>query len=131
MKGLLAAVLASRRPANILFEGGNAVKQRGQASVELLGALPAVVVLGLVLFQLLAVGYAKVLAGSAAEAGALSLAAGRDPRAAVRAALPSWSRSRAAMSVRAGRVRVRLSPPSPLRLVGRRLQVRADAAVAQ
>ena len=46
-----------------------AARESGQASVELLGAVPALMLLGFVFFQLLAVGYASVLAGSAAEAG--------------------------------------------------------------
>ena len=48
---------------------------RGQASVELVGAVPALMLLALVAFQLLAVGYSSVLAGDAAEAGALARAA--------------------------------------------------------
>ena len=55
--------------------------ETGQASVELLGVLPLVVALALAVFQLLAVGYSSVLAGNAAEAGALALAAGGDARA--------------------------------------------------
>src|SRR5256885_1133802 len=50
--------------------------ESGQASVELLGALPALLVVGLVVLQLLAIGYSKVLAGDAAEAGALAMAGG-------------------------------------------------------
>jgi hypothetical protein len=101
----------------------------GQASVELLAGLPLLIVVGLVVLQLLAVGYSAVLAGSAAEAGALALVAGGDARAGVREALPGWSRAGAQVSVSGGEVRVRLRPPSPLRVVGRRLQVRARAAV--
>ena len=56
-------------------------RQRSQATVEAVGLVPAVVLVGLACLQLLGVGYAKVLAGSAAEAGALALAAGADPRA--------------------------------------------------
>jgi hypothetical protein len=104
-------------------------RDRGQASVELLGALPAVLVLGLVAFQLLAVGYAAVMAGTAAEAGALALAGGGDARAGAQDAIPSWSRARMRVGVRDGRVRVRLRPLSPLRMVGRRLEVGAEAAV--
>src|ERR671928_152904 len=44
--------------------------ERGQASVELLGAVPAVLLVGAVVLQLLAIGYAASLAGVAAEAGA-------------------------------------------------------------
>jgi hypothetical protein len=103
--------------------------ERGQASVELLGWLPVVLLVGLVALQLLAVGYAKVLAGTAAEAGALALVAGGDARAGVREALPGWSRAHARTTVRDGRVDVRLEPPSPLRAVAGRLAVRASAAV--
>lgn len=103
--------------------------ERGQASVELLGALPLLVVVGLVLLQLLAVGYSAVLAGSAAEAGALALAAGSPAEAGVREALPGWSRARAYVEVDRGTVRVRLRPPSPLAALARRLEVTASAHV--
>lgn len=104
-------------------------RQSGQASVELLGALPALIALGLILFQLLAVGYSAVLAGSAAEAGALALAAGSDPVAGVREALPGWSRARARVSVSGGSVRVDMRPPSPLTVLARRLEITARASV--
>jgi hypothetical protein len=103
--------------------------ERGQASVELVGALPALIVLGLVLLQLLAVGYSSVLAGGAAEAGALALAGGSDARSAVKEALPGWSEAGARVQVRADAVRVRLRPPSPIAAVARRFEVTADAAV--
>jgi len=103
--------------------------ERGQASVELLGALPALLLLALVIFQLLAVGYSSVLAGSAAEAGALALAAGGDAEAGVREALPGWSKVRADVEVAGGRVTVRIEPPSLLPSLERRFAVRADAAV--
>ena len=103
--------------------------ERGQALVELLGVVPVVLVLGLVLMQALAVGYASVLAGTAAEAGALALAAGRDGRAGARDALPGWSRARVRVGIAGGRVRVTLRPPAPLRSISRRLQVSGEAAV--
>jgi hypothetical protein len=103
--------------------------ERGQASVELLGVLPMLIVVGLVALQLLAVGYAAVLAGGAAEAGALALAGGGSASAGVREALPGWSRARAHVSVGRGRVRVGLRPPSALRALARRLEVHADAHV--
>jgi hypothetical protein len=103
--------------------------QRGQASVELLGMLPLLVAFPLVVLQLLAVGYASVLAGSAAEAGALALAAGADPKAGVREALPGWSRAGSSVDVVAGEVRVRLKPPSLLKGLSERLEVTANAAV--
>ena len=98
-------------------------RERGQATVEVLGALPAMLLLGLVALQLLAVGYSAVLAGAAAEAGALALAGGGDARAGVRESLPGWSRAGASVSVSRGTVRVRLRPPSPLRAVARKLAV--------
>jgi len=86
--------------------------------------------LGLVIFQVLAVGYASVLAGTAAEAGALALAAGSDAEAGVREALPGWSRVHARVSVSGGTVRVRIRPLSPLAVVARKLEIAADASVA-
>jgi hypothetical protein len=104
-------------------------RQAGQASLELLGALPAVLIAGLFCFQLLAVGYSATLAGSAAEAGALAAAAGTDPRAAVRQSLPGWSRARASVDVGERRVNVRLRPPSPLGVLAERLEVEASASL--
>lgn len=103
--------------------------ERGQALVELLGALPVVLIVGLVLMQALAVGYAAVVAGTAAHAGALALAAGADARSGVRESLPGWSRARARVEVSGGRVRVRLQPPSLLRALARELEVESEAAV--
>jgi hypothetical protein len=103
--------------------------ERGQAAVELLATLPVVLLVALVVAQAMAVGYASVLAGNAAEAGALALAGGSDPRAAARAALPGWSRARGRVAVKGGEVTVRLRPPTLLRALGRRLEVSANAAV--
>jgi len=105
--------------------------QRGQAAVELLGALPLLVGLGLAVAQLLAVGYSAVLAGNAAEAGGLALAAGADPDASVRNALPGWGRAHASVDVDDGRVTVRLRPPSLLSGLARRLEVESSASVAR
>ena len=76
--------------------------ERGQTSLELLATLPLVLLIALAVAQVMAVGYASVLAGNAAEAGALALAGGGDPRAAARAALPGWSRARGQVSVKGG-----------------------------
>ena len=104
--------------------------ERGQASVELLGALPALLALAFIAFQLLAVGYSAVLAGTAAEAGALALATGLDPRDGVRESLPGWSRAGTHVSVAGGTVSVRLRPPSPIVAVSRKLEVTGEASVA-
>ena len=86
-------------------------------------------VVGLGLMQLLAVGYAGVLAGHAAEAGALAVASGGDARAAAERALPDWPAGRHRVGVQGGRVEVRLRPPSPVRALAHALEVRASAAV--
>jgi hypothetical protein len=104
---------------------------RGQATVETIALVPGLVLVGLGLMQLLAVGYASVLAGGAAEAGALALAGGRDPTAAAMEALPGWSESRARIGVKGGRVEIRLRPPSPLHALAERLEVTAGAEVEE
>jgi hypothetical protein len=102
---------------------------RGQATVEAIALAPVIVAVGLAILQLLAVGYATVLAGNAAEAGALALAAGIDPRDGAREALPGWSRARARVDVDGGRVEVHLRPLSPLKALADGLEVTAAATV--
>jgi hypothetical protein len=102
--------------------------ERGQASIELVAALPALLLAALLALQLLAAGYALTLADGAAEAGALALASGRSAVAASREALPGWARDDVDVAVRGGRVTVRLRPPSPLRSVADRLAVTSSAA---
>ncbi|HEX7059554.1 MAG TPA: hypothetical protein VF176_06860 [Solirubrobacterales bacterium] len=102
--------------------------ERGQASVELVAALPALLLAALLAFQLLAAGYALTLADGAAEAGALALASGGSAADAVRDALPGWAEDDVDVSVRGGRVTVRLRPPSPLRGIARHLAVTSSAA---
>lgn len=106
-------------------------EQTGQASVELIAALPALLLAALVALQLLAAGYALTLADGAAEAGALALASGGSAVEAARAALPGWARDDVAVTVQGGAVSVRLRPPSPLRAVGESLAVTSIAAVRQ
>jgi hypothetical protein len=110
-------------------------RERGQAGVELLGVLPLLLAVALAAAQLLAVGYSSVIAGNAAEAGALALAGtdssagAREAEAAARAALPRWSRERLEVSVEGGQVSVRLHPPTLLRALSGELEVGARAAV--
>ena len=100
---------------------------RGQASVELLAALPAIALAALVRLQLLATGYSVSLADGAAEAGAIALASDLPVADAVEAALPGWARDRLAVDVKGGRLTVRLRPPSPLPALGRALEVSSSA----
>jgi hypothetical protein len=109
--------------------GAGPARDHGQASIELVGALPALLALGLGLLQMLAVGYTAVLAASAAEAGALAHAAGHGAEAAARRAVPGWSREGMRVGEAGGIVRVTLAPPSALAAV-RRLEVHGQAAVA-
>ena len=102
--------------------------ERGQATVELVAALPALLLAALVALQLLAAGYALTLADGAAEAGALALASGGSAAGAAREALPGWAEDDVSVSVEGGKVSVRLRPPSPLRALAERLTVTSSAA---
>src|SRR5436305_1730714 len=93
----------------------------GQAAVEFV----AVVVM-----QLLAVGYTAVLAGDAAEAGALALARGHGPEAAARGAVPGWAKGGMQVRRAVGAVRVQMKPPRLVPWVGGLLRINASAAVA-
>jgi hypothetical protein len=102
--------------------------ERGQATVELVAALPALVLAALVALQLLVVGYAMTLADGAAEAGALALASGGPAAEAAREALPGWAEDDIAVVIEDGEVSVRLRPPSPIAALAERLEVSSSAA---
>lgn len=102
--------------------------ERGQATVELVAALPALMLAALVALQLLAVGYALTLADGAAEAGALALASGGSPSAAARESLPGWAEDDVSVSVEGGEVSIQLRTPSPFGAVAKRLTVTSSAA---
>jgi hypothetical protein len=101
----------------------------GQASIEVLAGVPALLLAGLIALQLLAAGYSLTLADGAAEAGAMALAAGRPAAPAVREALPGWARHRVRVDVDGGRLTVRLRPPSPLGAIAQRLELSSSAWV--
>jgi hypothetical protein len=101
---------------------------RGQASVELVAAMPALLLAALLALQLLAAGYAITLADGAAEAGALALASGGSASAAARAALPGWAEDDVAIAVSGGTVSVRLRPPSPIPSIAEHLAVTSSAS---
>jgi hypothetical protein len=102
---------------------------RGQASIEFLGGAVAVLLLGLIGFQVLAVGYAAVMADHAAEAAALALANGADPAEAAAGAVPGWPRRALRIRRQDGRVELTLLAPSPLRFLRGRLAIRSEAVV--
>jgi hypothetical protein len=99
----------------------------GQASVELLAALPALALAAVLALQVLLVGYSLTIADGAAEAGALAGAAGDDAKRAAVQALPGWARGRARVSADGGRVRVDLRPPAPFAVVSKALAVSSEA----
>ncbi len=102
-------------------------REEGQGTVELVAALPILLLAGLLALQLLAAGYALTLADGAAEAGALALAAGRPAMTAARDALPGWAEDDVEVRVEGGRVTVRLRPPSPIPSLAKRLTVVSSA----
>jgi hypothetical protein len=102
--------------------------ERGQAGVELVAALPALLLAATVALQLLVAGYAMTLADGAAEAGALALASGGSAADAARGALPGWAKDDVAVTVRGGTVTVRVLPPSPLHAIADRLAVSSSAS---
>jgi hypothetical protein len=102
--------------------------ERGQATVELVAALPALLLAALVALQLLVAGYAMTLADGAAEAGALALASGGSAADAAREALPGWAEDDVKVAVEGGEVSVRLRPPSPIEALADRLTVSSSAA---
>ncbi|HEX8120601.1 MAG TPA: hypothetical protein VF549_04965 [Solirubrobacteraceae bacterium] len=100
---------------------------RGQASVELVAMVPLLVAVALALGQVLAAGAARELAGHAAEAAAIALARGGDPRAAARDALPGWSRDRLDVSVDGRRVTAKVRPVAFVPPLAERLDATATA----
>ena len=103
--------------------------ERGQATVELLAAIPLLLIAGAIALQLLLAGYALTLADGAAEAGALALAAGRPAKSAAEGSLPAWAEDKAEVAVRGGEVTVRLAPPSLLAVVGEHLVMTGNSFV--
>lgn len=104
------------------------MNERGQATVELVAALPALLLAALVALQLLVAGYAMTLADGAAEAGALAMASGGSAAKAARAALPGWAEDDVSVAVEGGSVSVRLRPPSPIQALSDRLTIGSSAA---
>src|SRR3954447_24007752 len=62
--------------------------ERGQAAVELLGVLPAALLVALAAWQLVLAGQSAWLAARAAHSGARAQAVGKDPERAARSAIP-------------------------------------------
>lgn len=99
----------------------------GQATVELVASVPALLLAALISLQLLAAGYALTLADGAAEAGALALAEGGSAVEAARDALPGWAKDDVSVKVEGEEVSVRLRPPSPFGAIADHLAVTSTA----
>jgi hypothetical protein len=102
--------------------------ETGQASVELVAAVPALILAALISLQLLATGYALTLADGAAEAGALALAQGGPAAEAARDALPGWADDNVSVAVEGDEVIVHLRPPSPFGTIADHLAVTSMAS---
>jgi hypothetical protein len=103
--------------------------ERGQASVEFLGVLPAALLVALAGWQLALAGQAVWLAGNAARVAARAQAVGNDPRTAARSALPSYLRRGLVVRDDDGRVSVRVAVPLLLRRWRAPLRIGATAAL--
>lgn len=87
-------------------------REAGQSTLETVAVLPLMIAVALAVGHVLAAGLAHELAGHAAQAGAIAVIRGGDPKASVVSSLPEWAEDRVAVRVVDRRVRVRLEPPS-------------------
>jgi len=105
-------------------------RERGQASVEFLGVLPAALLVALAAWQLVLAGQASWLAANAARVAARAETVGADPEAAARSALPSHLRRRMVVRYgRDGRVTVRVRVPLLLQRWSTPVRVGATASL--
>jgi Flp pilus assembly protein TadG len=99
----------------------------GQATVELVALFPVLLIVVLAAAALLAAHGAREQAGHAAQAGAMAMLQGGDPRESARRALPAGVRRRAAIEIRGPRVTVRVRPRLPIVATAMTAEVTADA----
>ena len=83
------------------------VSERGQASVELVAAVPLVLAVGAIAWQLALAGHTAWMTSHAARAGARADAVGADARRRPRSALPGGAAARVGGPAAAGRRRAR------------------------
>jgi Flp pilus assembly protein TadG len=110
-------------------EGHSAHDERGQASIELVAAVPVLLILGAIAWQLALAGHAAWMAASAARAGARADLVGGNPGAAVRSVLPK-SMERGLRVERRGGAGVTVSVAVPLLFGGAESPLRVEAATA-
>lgn len=106
--------------------------QQGQASVELVAAVPAVIILALIAWQLALAGHAAWMCANAARAAARADTVGRSPRAAARSALPrTLERGLEVVREKRGGVRVRVRVPLVLSHRGSPVRVSARTSLGR
>jgi hypothetical protein len=105
--------------------------ESGQASVDFVAILPAIVLVCVIAWQLLLAGETAWLSANAARVAARAAAVGRDRDAAARSALPrSLEHGLEVEDAGGGRVRVRLQLPLLLRRWHTPLRLGATAGLA-
>ena len=106
--------------------------ERGQASVELIAVLPAVLVVGLLVWQLAVAGHATWATANAARVAARAVAVERDAEKAARSALPdSLERGLRVRRRNDGLVEVGVRIPLVVRAWGGLATVRARARLKE
>jgi hypothetical protein len=93
------------------FRGRAVRREDGQASVELVAALPFVLLIGAVVWQCALAGHTAWLAAHAARAGARAEVVDGDVRTAVRSVLPDGLEHGLEVERRGGRVAVSVELP--------------------
>lgn len=105
-------------------------REHGQATVELLGTLPALLLVLLVVWQLALAGHAAWLAAQAARVAARAELVGEDGAAAARSALPAGlERGLEVSRTRTGAMHVRVPVPLVHHAWSSRLKVAASASL--
>ena len=105
-------------------------REDGQATVELLGVLPAVLAVGLVVWQLILVGHTAWVSAHAARAAARADLVGENAAAAARSVLPrELERGLEVVTNEAGRTRVEVPVPLIYRVSGSPVKVVARASL--
>jgi hypothetical protein len=95
-----------------VFSGPSQLRgQAGQASVEMVAALPAVLLVGLVVWQFALAGHTTWACANAARVGARAAVVGADAEAAARTALPEGLHRGLRVGDEGGEVRVRVRVP--------------------
>jgi hypothetical protein len=96
------------------FVGRGTHRERGQATIETVALVPALLVLTVAVWQAVMAGWALVSAEDAARAAARAALAGSPSRPAALAALPGGMRSGAVVRLAGGTVLVRVHIPGVL-----------------